>query len=125
MVACASVQVATEDNPKTGGEHSVLAREDLAKDTSTDGAQDTSKLENGGQPTGGAGGADDGREVVLEARHDERLAEHTLLVSIFKTTEAVSPELARSWAYEEKLCGLVTPNDLQEDERRLTMRTER
>lgn len=90
MVARAGVQVTSENNPDASREHGILSREDLAEDTGAEGTQDTSELEDGGEPTSSTGRADDGREVVNKARHNERLSKDTLLIAVLKPAKSLS-----------------------------------
>ena len=87
MVRSAAVQITPEDNPQAGHEHGILAREHLTKHAGRYGSDDTADLEDGRQPARGARGLDHGREVVLEAVHDERLAQDALLVPILEAAE--------------------------------------
>lgn len=46
VVACAAIEIATENDPAAGGEHGVFSRKDLSQDASGQTAQYTSNLED-------------------------------------------------------------------------------
>lgn len=88
MISSAAVEVATKNDPAASREHGVFTGYNLTEDASGERAEDTTQLEDGGQPTSGTGRGDNVGEVVLEAVHDQGLAENTLLIAIFEATES-------------------------------------
>lgn len=87
MIRRATVKITPKDDPQARHEHGILAREDLAEHTSRHGPDDAADLQDRRQPARGARRVDHGGEVVLEAVHDERLAQHALLVAILEAAE--------------------------------------